>query len=226
VEGKSGTPALGTPAEPVPLPALVETLKKFKDALLVVDAGFAGSKDARSASKAKLPTDMKAPWAKAAGTVPFPVLVAARTGKPAHESEDLGHGVFTASFLEGMKGAADLDGNKTVTLGELKKYLASQVSGLSQVLEKAQEPLLLGGKNKEALFPAPPKKKPGKPAPPEKKPSKAAPPEEKPGKAATPEKKPEPPGPADPPKKAEEPSKEKAESPAREKGESASGDSK
>jgi hypothetical protein len=110
------------------------------------------TKDPRSGSKEAPPSAVAPAWETIAKKAPFPILLATQPGKCAHEAEDLGHGLFTATLLDGFKGAADLDKNKKVSLGELKKYLASQVKGVSQVLEKAQEPLLLGGREKEDVF--------------------------------------------------------------------------
>ena len=50
----------------------------------------------------------------------------------ASEFEKLGHGVFTYSLLEGLKGEADTNGDKKLTVRELSTYIENKVPQLSE----------------------------------------------------------------------------------------------
>jgi WD40 repeat protein len=50
----------------------------------------------------------------------------------AQELEDLGHGVFTYALLEGLRGAADTNGDKVIRVFELGNYLAERVPELTK----------------------------------------------------------------------------------------------
>ena len=52
-----------------------------------------------------------------------------------------GHGVFTYFLLEGLKGSADYNSDKAVTLGELIPYLSEQVR---RATKNAQNPTVAG----------------------------------------------------------------------------------
>ena len=56
------------------------------------------------------------------------VLSAAGEAQDAFESPSLGHGVFTHFVLEGLKGAADLNGDSRVTAWELYEYVRVEVA--------------------------------------------------------------------------------------------------
>jgi hypothetical protein len=80
------------------------------------------------------------------------VLLAASPGQPALEADDKKSGLFSASLLAGLRGEADMDGDRVVLLGELKKYLQAQVPGYAKVLETDQQPVLAGGDDAAPLF--------------------------------------------------------------------------
>ena len=58
------------------------------------------------------------------------------------ELPELGHGVFTYYLLEGVKGAADVNGDGIVTLGELYEYVAQQVRRKSTLAGRPQVPVM------------------------------------------------------------------------------------
>lgn len=70
------------------------------------------------------------------------VLAAAPEGKAAYEDPKLGNGFFTHALLGGLKGGADQNGDKMISLVELRKY----------VNETA--PKLSGGKQKSVAAPS------------------------------------------------------------------------
>jgi len=73
------------------------------------------------------------------------VLSAASESQEAFESPDVGHGVFTFCVLEGLRGAADLNGDLRVTAWELYEYVAEAVSErVRRERGAVQEPQLSG----------------------------------------------------------------------------------
>ena len=58
------------------------------------------------------------------------------------------HGLFTYFFLKGLAGDADTNGDKAITLGELKAYLTENVKGTADRLHgRIQEPTIEGEEN-------------------------------------------------------------------------------
>ena len=55
------------------------------------------------------------------------VFTASQAGEVSQELDKFGHGVFTYYLLEGMKGAADVNNDYTVTIGELMDYVEENV---------------------------------------------------------------------------------------------------
>ncbi len=73
------------------------------------------------------------------------VILTASTGRQAaHEIEELGHGIFTYCMLNGLKGAADLDRDRRVTLSELWLYLQKTVQQEAGRRGLRQVPVLRG----------------------------------------------------------------------------------
>jgi hypothetical protein len=78
------------------------------------------------------------------------VLTASRASEVSEERANLGHGVFTYYLLEGLRGAADADGDGLVTVDEAYAYVSSKVSvatGQNQHPQKKGEmegPFFLG----------------------------------------------------------------------------------
>ena len=80
------------------------------------------------------------------------IITASGAGELAREDENLGggHGVFTYYLLEGLKGAADADGDKLITSGEAYEYVFKNVSrhtqNMQHPIKKGEEerPIILG----------------------------------------------------------------------------------
>ena len=73
------------------------------------------------------------------------VLSAASEGEEAFESPELERGVFTHFLLEGLDGAADLNGDYHVTVWELYEYVAARVPDfVAAERGETQRPQLLG----------------------------------------------------------------------------------
>ena len=71
-------------------------------------------------------------------------MLASRPTEAALELGALGHGLFTHSLLEGLRGAADRDRDRTVTLQELYDYVEAEVRRTARSVGRDQHPVLKG----------------------------------------------------------------------------------
>jgi len=62
----------------------------------------------------------------------FYLLAATKPGEESKEQAALGHGAFTYSVLEGLRGSADTDGDGMLSVSELFGYVARRVPALTQ----------------------------------------------------------------------------------------------
>jgi uncharacterized caspase-like protein len=62
----------------------------------------------------------------------FYLLAATKPGEESKEQSALGHGAFTYSVLEGLRGSADTDGDGMLSVSELFGYVARRVPALTQ----------------------------------------------------------------------------------------------
>jgi len=62
----------------------------------------------------------------------FYLLAATKPGEESKEQTALGHGAFTYSVLEGLRGSADTDGDGILSVSELFGYVARRVPALTQ----------------------------------------------------------------------------------------------
>ena len=72
------------------------------------------------------------------------IMTASRPSEVSLELVELGHGLFTYYLVEGLRGAADADGDGVVTLQELYTYVEQQVSRKSRAVGGNQHPVLKG----------------------------------------------------------------------------------
>jgi hypothetical protein len=70
------------------------------------------------------------------------VMTASSRGQKAIEDPELKHGLFTYYLLEGLKGKADEDKDKRISISELKKYLDKEVSNKAKEMGSAQTPVI------------------------------------------------------------------------------------
>ncbi|MBI5778104.1 MAG: caspase family protein [Planctomycetes bacterium] len=70
------------------------------------------------------------------------VMTASSRGQKAIEEPKLKHGLFTYFLLQGLAGAADTDGDKRVSISELKKFLDKEVPNKAKELGSAQTPVI------------------------------------------------------------------------------------
>jgi len=69
-------------------------------------------------------------------------LTAAGAGEATGTHATSGHGLFTFHLLAGMGGAADSDGDRSVSFGELARYVATQVETEARQDNRDQKPTL------------------------------------------------------------------------------------
>jgi uncharacterized caspase-like protein len=116
--------------------------------VLFCDACYSGGRRVRSVDQ--LPTGLRArgreapdpgfqhvgPSPDGAARTKTGILAAARPFSLAAESDELGHGLFTHAVLEGLRGAADGDGDGSVTLVELSAFIETKVPQLSNAQQR------------------------------------------------------------------------------------------
>jgi uncharacterized caspase-like protein len=59
-------------------------------------------------------------------------------------SDELGHGIFSYYLMKGMEGDADTNKDGNITLGEMQVYLAENVGRQAGMMNRKQEPQLIG----------------------------------------------------------------------------------
>jgi len=110
---------------------------------VVLDACFSGDSDG-----GKLRKNISLGMLKAAdpvGTVPNAVIFAAAgKGQVSHWFPEKSHSLFTYFFMKGLKGKADSNKDKRITVGELKKYMVDKVSYRASRLRGKQTPIVTG----------------------------------------------------------------------------------
>lgn len=96
--------------------------------VFISDACFSGATAGRTfttgSRRAVVSDTFLARLAKGKGRV---VLTASRASEVSEERDELGHGVFTYFLLEGLRGAADFDGDGLVSVDEAYRYVAGRV---------------------------------------------------------------------------------------------------
>jgi hypothetical protein len=70
------------------------------------------------------------------------IVTASRPSELSLEVPELGHGLFTYYLLQGLRGAADLNGDAIVSLQELYEYVEQQVTQKSRALGGNQHPMM------------------------------------------------------------------------------------
>ncbi len=112
-------------------------------------SGASGGKTLAMSTRASLNDNFLDRLAAGRGRI---IITASGACELAREDENLGggHGVFTYYLLEGLKGAADADGDKLITSGEAYEYVFKNVSrhtqNMQHPIKKGEEerPIILG----------------------------------------------------------------------------------
>lgn len=117
--------------EALPVPEVVERLKSIKalKQVLFIDACHSGGSTQLLASRGAGEEKALAQLSRSAGVH---ILAAAGSDQTATEFQELGHGLFTYTVIEALKGKADgAPADEKVTVYELKSFLDDQVPAYS-----------------------------------------------------------------------------------------------
>jgi hypothetical protein len=78
----------------------------------------------------------------------FTVITASQADQISNSSPDLKHGIFSYYLMRGMEGEADADKDGRITAGEMHRYLSEQVVRQAGMMNRRQEPQLVGDANR------------------------------------------------------------------------------
>jgi hypothetical protein len=78
----------------------------------------------------------------------FTVITASQADQISSSSPDLKHGIFSYYLMRGMEGEADANRDGKITVGEMHGYLAEQVARQAGMMNRRQEPQLVGDVNR------------------------------------------------------------------------------
>ncbi len=138
--------------EGYPLDLLIENLSKLnvKRVILVIDACFSGAyqKGMLIAKASPLAIDVIKPAKRLKNGI---IITASGEREVASWYPEKKHGLFTYYFLKGISGSADKDGDKVITLGELKEYLKKEVSYMARRLYGREQHPRIEGKDEEII---------------------------------------------------------------------------
>lgn len=120
--------------------ALVTKLSgaKTKNIFCFIDACMAGSVTDDAGSDYS--------WGQASGNK-LVFMMSCRANEYSLENQWLGNGYFTQALLKGLRGKADENNNKEITVLELFKYVYSDVYSRTKNNEQPQHPQLIGPKS-------------------------------------------------------------------------------
>jgi hypothetical protein len=77
----------------------------------------------------------------------FTVISASQSDQVSSSSPDLKHGIFSYYLMRGMEGEADANQDGKITVGEMHTYLTEQVTRQAGMMNRQQQPQLLGDAN-------------------------------------------------------------------------------
>jgi hypothetical protein len=78
----------------------------------------------------------------------FTVITASQNDQISSSNPDLKHGIFSYYLMRGMEGDADTDKDGKITLGEMQSYLVENVGRQAGMMNRKQEPQLIGDANR------------------------------------------------------------------------------
>lgn len=81
----------------------------------------------------------------------FTVLSASQADQISSSSRDLQHGIFSYYLMKGMEGEADTNKDGRITAGEMQGYLVENVGRQAEIMNRKQEPQLIGDANRVLL---------------------------------------------------------------------------
>jgi hypothetical protein len=78
----------------------------------------------------------------------FTIISASQSDQISSSSPDLQHGIFSYYLMKGMEGDADANRDGKITLGEMQAYLVENVGRQAGMMNRKQEPQLVGDANR------------------------------------------------------------------------------
>jgi hypothetical protein len=78
----------------------------------------------------------------------FTVITASQNDQISSSNPDLQHGIFSYYLMKGMEGDADTNRDGKITLGEMQAYLVDNVGRQAGMMNRKQEPQLVGDANR------------------------------------------------------------------------------
>jgi uncharacterized caspase-like protein len=81
----------------------------------------------------------------------FVVIAAAGGDEVASDYPAKRHGLFTYFALLGLRGGADADGDRAVTIAELERFLADRVPGAAAGMDREQTPVVIARRKDRAI---------------------------------------------------------------------------
>ena len=78
----------------------------------------------------------------------FTVITASQNDQISSSNPDLQHGIFSYYLMKGMEGDADANRDGKITLGEIQAYLVENVGRQAGMMNRKQEPQLVGDANR------------------------------------------------------------------------------
>jgi hypothetical protein len=78
----------------------------------------------------------------------FTVITASQNDQISSSNPDLQHGIFSYYLMKGMEGDADTNRDGKITLGEMQAYLVENVGRQAGMMNRKQEPQLVGDANR------------------------------------------------------------------------------
>ena len=130
-----------------PLSLLYGNLDKLniKSATVMIEACFSGGSQKGMLIQHASPVMVSVKTPDTALSKKITVLAAAQGNQLASWNEKQGYGIFTYRLMEGLKGAADLNGDRKITAGELHKFTTKTVRrDARRAYGREQMPTLLG----------------------------------------------------------------------------------
>jgi len=131
-----------------PLSRFYENLKKIpaSEIVVVIDACFSGRTPDGFLFKKVSPALVRVKK-ESSGLTHGAVLVSSKTNQFSTWYDEKKHGLFTYFFLKGLRGEADFNNDRMITVGEMGRYLSDEVSLVAGQLDKEQDPQTEGNKD-------------------------------------------------------------------------------
>jgi uncharacterized caspase-like protein len=131
----------------LPLDGFLEIFARIEAERVVafLDASYSGAAGGRTFASRRTPRSVDQ-WLqqRVLQTKGRAIVASSRPNEMSIGLAELGHGIFTHYLLEGLRGTADRDQDRVVTLHELYEYVEANVTRRSRAMGGSQHPMLKG----------------------------------------------------------------------------------